>query len=291
MSDEFPRAQTLPGGYWRDPATRRFTRRPRDEAPPTGSSSTQASRRSRAQPAPIIDSSLAVSPPPVPSAPPLEPSAAQALQYDHFFVDSGEEAHVVGAAEVHVARAVGARSVEQGILVSSAVERGVPVVAVPVVNGVPVVPQVLSIADLVDAGAEVRWGPGGFAGSVELLIAESCYVASWARFVDALLWRCVAVARWRSARGGDQAITQWAELGSLSLEPVLESLERPPRGVLRALDWLRALWRLLGVVLRVARRAGWSPVGSTAVGLTALVWHLTEESHEQPGGEPAPERD
>jgi len=149
------------------------------------------------------------------------------------------------------------------------------------------VPQVLSIADLVDAGAEVRWGPA----SVELLIAESCYVASWARFVDALLWRCVAVARWRSARGGDQAITQWAELGSLSLEPVLESLERPPRGVLRALDWLRALWRLLGVVLRVARRAGWSPVGSTAVGLTALVWHLTEESHDQPGGEPAPERD
>ena len=24
--------------------------------------------------------------------------------------------------------------------------------------------------------------------------------ASWARFVDALLWRCVAVARWRSPR-------------------------------------------------------------------------------------------
>ena len=70
----------------------------------------------------------------------------------------------------------------------------------------------------------------------------------------------------------------------------LPDLERPPRGVLRALDWLRALGRVLGLVLRVARRAGWRPVGSTAVGLSALLWHLTED-HEQPAGEPAPERD
>ena len=233
-SSQFPRAKTLPGGYWRDPATRRFTRapRPRDTglsaAPAEPSLEEQqqqrASRRSRAQPA-LLPEVPAL---PVPSAPPLEPSPVQALQ---FVVDSG--------ASVHVAGDVGAWAVEPGVSVSST-ERGIPVVAVPVVDGVPVVPQVLALGALVDAGAEFRWGPEG----AELLWAESCYVGSWARFVDALLWRCIAVARWRSARGGDLAITQWAELGSLPLQQL-------PRGVLRALDWLRALGRVLGLVLRV----------------------------------------
>ena len=283
-SSQFPRAKTLPGGYWRDPATRRFTRapRPRDTGSTSGLSAApaepsreeqlrrvreerdlrEASRRSRAQ-----SSALPAVPAlPVPSAPPLEPSPAQALQ---FVVDSG--------AGVHVAGDVGAWAVEPGVSVSST-ERGIPVVAAPVVGGVPVVPQVLALGALVDAGAEFRWGPEG----AELLWAESCLVGSWARFVDALLSRCIAVARWRGA-------SQWAGLGSLSLES-LEPLPQPPRGVLRALDWLRALGRVLGLVLRVARRAGWRPVGSTAVGLSALLWHLTED-HEQPAGEPAPERD
>ena len=275
MAAEFPRAKTLPGGYWRDPATRRFTRRPRDPQPPSTASSHDCVPASRGSRGAQTASSAAA---PLPSAPPLEPSPAQALQ---FFVDSGAEAYVAGDVG---ARDVGARSVEQGVSVSST-ERGIPVEAVQVVQGTPVVAQVLALGALVDAGAELRWGPE----SVELLWAEARYVASWARFVDALLWRCIAVARWRSARGGDLAITQWAELGSLSLES-LEPLQQPPRGVLRALDWLRALGRVLGLVLRVARRAGWRPVGSTAVGLSALLWHLTED-HEQPAGEPAPERD